>query len=72
MPSTVQFLMDSKGRKKSALVPIKEWEEVIALNKQLQRKLEVLTGIVDGIEEVKRSRETGKPLQSLSDFLNEG
>ena len=71
MPGTIQFLTDSKGRKKSALVPIKKWEEINALNQQLQRKLEVLTGIATGIQEVREARANGKPLQSLSDYLNE-
>ena len=67
----VQFLTDSKGRRKSALVPIKAWDELNLLNKQLQKKLEVLTGIVSGVEEVKASTQSGKPLQTLSDFLGE-
>lgn len=71
MAQTVQFLTDSKGRRKSALVPIKAWEELNALNRQLQKKLEVLTGIASGIEEVKASNQNGKPLQTLSDFLRE-
>lgn len=67
----VQFLTDSKGRRKSALVPIKAWDELNLLNKQLQKKLEVLTGIVSGVEEVKASTQSGEPLQTLSDFLSE-
>lgn len=71
MAQTVQFLTDSKGRRKSALVPIKAWEELNTQNRQLQKKLEVLTGIASGIEEVKASKQNGKPLQTLSDFLSE-
>ena len=71
MAQFVQFLTDGKGRRKSALVPIKAWDELNLLNKQLQKKLEVLTGIVTGVEEVKASRKSGKPLQTLSDFLSE-
>jgi hypothetical protein len=71
MANMVQFLTDSKGRRKSALVPIKAWDELNLLNKQLQKKLEVLTGIVSGVEEVKASTQSGKPLQTLSDFLSE-
>ncbi len=71
MANMVQFLTDSKGRRKSALVPIKAWDELNLLNKQLQKKLEVLTGIVSGVEEVKASKQSSKPLQTLSDFLSE-
>ena len=69
MSTNIQFLTDSKGRKKSALVPIKQWEEVIALNQQLSRKLEVLTGIASGLHEVQSAKKAGIQLQSLSDFL---
>jgi hypothetical protein len=71
MAHTIQFLTDGKGRRKSALVPIKAWDELNLLNKQLQKKLEVLTGIASGLEEVKASRQSGRPLQTLSDFLSE-
>lgn len=69
MSTNIQFLTDSKGRKKSALVPIKQWEEVIALNQQLSRKLEVLTGIASGLHEVRSAKKAGVKLQSLSVFL---
>ena len=68
---TIQFLTDKNGKKKSALIPIQKWEELNALNQQLQRKLDVLTGIVAGVQEVKAARAGGKPLQTLSDFLDE-
>jgi hypothetical protein len=71
MSMNIQFLTDSKGRKKSALVPIKQWEEVISLNQQLSRKLEVLTGIASGLHEVQSAKKAGIQLQSLSDFLDE-
>jgi hypothetical protein len=70
MSTNIQFLTDSKGRKKSALVPIKQWEEVIALNQQLSRKLEVLTGIASGLHEVQSAKNEGTQLQSLSDFVS--
>jgi hypothetical protein len=39
--------------------------------KKLKKKLVVLTGIQKGIQEVKKSRKTGRHLQTLSDFLSE-
>ena len=71
MALTIQYITDSRGRKKSAIVPIRKWEELNAVNQQLNRKIELLTGIVAGVEEVKQPRANGIPLQSLSDFLNE-
>ncbi len=41
-------------------------------NKKLKKKLIILTGIQQGIQEVKKSRKADKSLQTLSDFLSEG
>jgi hypothetical protein len=35
------------------------------------KKMEIFKAIRDGIREVKEAEKTGKPLKSLSDFLNE-
>jgi hypothetical protein len=39
--------------------------------KKLNKKLAILTGIQQGIIEVKKHRSKGKNLQTLSDFLSE-
>lgn len=71
MATAVKYIVDDDGHKTSVLVPVKTWEVINARYKKLSKKLAVLTGIRDGINEVKKSRETGETLQTLSDFLSE-
>jgi len=51
------------------LVPIKVWEDLNANYQRLQTKLAILSGIGHGLDEVKRSKKSGKKLQTLKDFL---
>lgn len=71
MSSAIKYILDDDGHKTSVLVPVKTWEDMNARYKKLSKKLAVLTGIRDGIIEVKQSRVKGEPLQTLSDFLSE-
>jgi hypothetical protein len=71
MSSALKYLIDDKGHKTSVLVPVKAWEDLNEKYKKLNKKLAVLTGIQQGLLEVKESRKNGKSLQTLSDFLSE-
>ena len=62
-----QYIIDEKGKKNFVILPYKEWEEL----KAYQRKVEILTGIKEGIEEVREAKKSGEYLQTLTDFLNE-
>ncbi|MFN4253530.1 MAG: hypothetical protein ACK4Q5_00805 [Saprospiraceae bacterium] len=71
MDNALQFLTDSTGKRTSVLIPIADWEKMDAERRQLQKKLEVLLSIREGIREVRDARKNGIELQSLDDFLNE-
>jgi len=71
MSSALKYIIDDKGHKTSVLVPVKTWEDLNERYKKLNKKLAVLTGIQQGLAEVKESRANGKSLQTLSDFLSE-
>ena len=64
-------MIDEKGEKTSVLVPLKTWERMHQEYNKLQNKLKVLTGIKEGINEVKEARKSGEKLQTLKDFLRE-
>lgn len=51
------------------LVPIQVWEDLNANYQKLQKKLDVLQNIQDGLKEVKQARKSGRKLQTLKDFL---
>ncbi|GAC1301287.1 MAG: hypothetical protein NVSMB24_03800 [Mucilaginibacter sp.] len=71
MSLALKYIIDDKGHKTSVLVPVKTWDELNDKYKKLNKKLAILTGIQQGIIEVKEHRSKGKSLQTLSDFLGE-
>ena len=64
-------MIDENGDKTSVLVPLKTWEKINQDYSKLQSKLKVLTGIKEGLNEVRNARNSGKELQTLKDFLRE-
>lgn len=72
MSTALKYIIDDNGHKTSVLVPVKTWEDLNEKYKKLNKKLAILTGIRQGLTEVKESRLNGKSLRTLSDFLSEG
>lgn len=64
-------MIDENGDKTSVLVPLKTWEKLNQDYSKLQNKLKVLTGIKEGLAEVRDAKKSGKNLQMLKDFLRE-
>ena len=64
-------MVDENGDKTSALVPLKTWEKINQDYSKLQNKIKVLTGLKEGINEVKQAKRSGKNLQTLKGFLCE-
>ena len=71
MAHALKYMVDENGDKTSVLVPLKTWEKINQDYSKLQNKLKVLTGIKEGMGEVKQAKRTGKELQTLKDFLRE-
>ena len=69
MAGALKYIVDDNGNKTSVLVPVKVWEDLNTNYEKLQRKLAILSGVRDGLSEVKRSKKSGKKLQTLKDFL---
>jgi len=69
MHSTLKYIVDDSGHKTSVLVPVKVWEDLNANYQRLQKKLDILNSISDGLNEVKQTKNTGKKLQTLKDLL---
>jgi uncharacterized coiled-coil DUF342 family protein len=66
----MQYIINKKGQKTSVLVPYKDWERLNNVAK-LQKKLEVLTGINEGLQEIRSAKKNGKKLKTLTEALNE-
>ena len=71
METAIQFIVNGKGTKTSVVVPIKNWNRLNTDYIKLKNKLEVLSGIKSGLEEIKRAKKQGVELQNLNEFLNE-
>ena len=67
----MQVVLDSRGRKVSVIVPFKEWEKLTSDFIKLQNKLNILTGIQEGLQEIKEAKRTGKKMKTLTEVLNE-
>ncbi len=62
MASTLKYLVDENGDKTSVLVSLKTWEKINKDYSKLQNKLSVLTGIKEGLSEVRDAKKSGKKL----------
>jgi hypothetical protein len=71
MVAKIEYRTDSTGRRTSVSVPIEEWKRRNARIRRLQVKVRILTGIHNGLLEVKAARQSGQKLQKLSDFIHE-
>ena len=71
MGNAIKYMIDENGQKTSVLVPLKTWEKINDDFSKLQNKLNILTGIQEGIAEVKSAKKKGRQLESLKDFLSE-
>ena len=69
MPDALKYIVDNNGYRSSVLVPVKVWKELNINYQKLQKKLDILKGISEGLNEVRQAKKTGKKLQTLKDFL---
>ncbi len=71
MSNALKYMIDEKGDTTSVLVPLKTWKKINEDLAKLQKKMQVLTGIKDGLSEIKEAKKSGKKLQTLKQFLSE-
>ena len=65
------YVTDQKGRTEAIIVPKKDWEKMVDELARTKKKLEVLTGIEQGMNEVALFRQGKKKLKTLDQLLNE-
>ena len=71
MKKGLKYLVDEKGCRLAVVIPVDTWNVLNTRYDKCLKKVNVLTGIQEGFEEVKATRKSGKRLQTLKDFLNE-
>jgi predicted component of type VI protein secretion system len=67
----LNYLTDASGNQVAVQIAMEEWLAFQQEFQELKRKLEIMQGIRDALEEVQSARKEGRKLQSLSEFLNE-
>lgn len=75
---SLQYILDSSGKKTGVFIPIKEWERLKKLFKGLDKegvvepsKEDILEGLKDALQQVKLNREGKIKLQSARSLLAE-
>ena len=71
MATDLKYMIDEKGITTSVLVPLKTWNKLNHDFSNLQKKMQVFSSIKNGLKEINESKNTGKPLQTLKEFLGE-
>jgi hypothetical protein len=71
MSDSLKYMIDENGEKTSVLVPIKTWDKIKDDYQKLQRKLDFIVGLKQGINEIAEAKKSGNPLQTLNEFLSE-
>lgn len=67
----LNYLTDASGNQVAVQIAMEEWLAFQQEYQELKRKLEIMQGIKEALEEVQSARKEGRKLQSLSEFLNE-
>ena len=63
----MQYLVNDRGRNTAVVVPIKEWNDL----QEAKRKLEILNGIENALQEVSEIKNGKLPKITLKGFLND-
>ncbi len=67
----LSYITDIKGRTEAVIIPKKDWDRMLKEHALTQKKLEILTGISQGLHEVALHRHGKKKLRTLAEFLDE-
>lgn len=67
----VNYITDSYGKQSAVIVPIAEWKEIMESLVKMKRKIEILTGLKEAVEEVNMAKEGKLKLKSFKEFLDE-
>ncbi len=69
MPEILKYIVNNNGPKTSVLVPVKVWKDLNSNYQKFQKKLNILNGISEGLNDVKLAKKSGRKLQTLKDFF---
>ncbi len=71
MKIALQYVSDSKGKKKSVLLPLNDWEKLLAKLNKYEQTLKIKSDLKESFSQVAQLRKSKARKQTLKDFLNE-
>ena len=67
----LNYITDAAGNQIAVQIPMSDWLLFQKEYQEIKRKLEVLAGIKEALNEVQQARKKNQKLQTLTEFLNE-
>ena len=67
----LNYITDAAGNQIAVQISMSDWLLFQKEYQEIKRKLEVLAGIKEALNEVQQSRKKNQKLQTLTEFLNE-
>ena len=67
----LNYITDTSGNQIGVQIPIADWLLFQREFEEIKRKLEILQGIKDALQEVRKAKMEKRKLQPLNEFLNE-
>lgn len=67
----VNYITDRYGKQSAVVVPIDEWNNFLDRFSKMKKKLEILTGLEEAVEEVNLVNKGTLTPKSLKEFLDE-
>ena len=67
----LNYITDASGNQIAVQIAMEDWLVFQKEYQEMKRKLEILQGIRDALNEVRQARKEKRKLQTLTEFLNE-
>lgn len=67
----VNYVIDKDGTQSAVIIPITEWRRILSKLSKMKKKLDILTGLEQAVEEVNLIKSGKKNVTSFKDFLDE-
>jgi predicted lipid-binding transport protein (Tim44 family) len=67
----LNYITDASGNQIAVQIPMSDWLLFQKEYQEIKRKLEVLAGIKEALNEVQQAYKKNQKLQTLTEFLNE-
>ena len=71
MKIALQYLTDQSGATQAVQLPLADWHRIMKRLAKYEQALKLKSELQEALDEVAQMRQSGKPKQTLTGFLNE-